>query len=316
MPLVPVYHTYADVAAFRAHLAGSGYTSAWTDDEAVVRRLLEAASRTMDQHAGGRCFGPRTETRSYDLGAGALRDDRLLDPGSALSFPDYWPSRLSGAGVVPLDDWLISATTVTAYDGTARGSSQTLTEGIAGDYLLEPYNDTPKVRLKLQENTAKSLAAGQQTLTIAGTWGYCNRTAAAGTLGAAISSTTATSVTMTAGHSVSAGMTLLVDSEQLAVTTVSGNTLTMRRGVHGTTAATHSNGAAVSAYEYPTDVAVVCLEIARNRWRERDAGTVDVLGSGSSAGGALTITRPGAEERALLRRLDAYLGRRETGVYF
>lgn len=317
MPLVPMYHTYADVAAFRAHLLGSGYISNWDTDEAVVRRILAGTSREIDKYVGGRCFGPRTETRLYDLGVGALRDNRLLDTvGDGWGAPDYWPSRLSGAGVVPLDDWLIAATTVTAYHDTERTASTVLTAGIGGDYLLEPYNDTPKVRLKLEENTADSLSAGQQILAIAGTWGWESRTAAAGTLGAAIATTTATSVTMTAGHSVSAGMTLLVDSEQLHVTAVSTNTLTVVRGVHGTTAATHLNGAAVSAYEYPSDVVLVCLEVARNAWRERDAGTVGTVGTASNAQGAMTITRPGAEQRALLRRLDHYLSRREQRVYF
>lgn len=294
MPDYPVYHTYADVNAFRDYLAGTGQSAGWTQDTSVVLRILESVSRTMDQAVGWRSWGPRTQTRLYDI------DERTqLVPG-----------------VVPLDDWLINATGVTAYSDTSRTSSQTLTEGIAGDYLLEPYNDSPKHTLKLTEITTTSLGGGQQTLTIAGTWGWQNVTAARTTLSGAVSSTTATSITVTDTSAIAPGSTLVVDSEQLYVSAVSGSSLTVVRGVNGTTAATHPNGAEVRASQYPADVVQVCLEIARNRWKERDAGTGQTIGAGSDLGG-VAISRPGAEERALLRRLQAtYLGRREHGGVF
>lgn len=312
MPVTPTWHTYADVATFRGYLSGTGHADGWTDDALILRLTLEAVSRTIDQHLGGRCFGPRTQTRSYDLGRGALRSDAMLPSSPDLTTPDYWPGRLTGASVLPLDDWLISATTVTAYSGTARGSSQTLTEGIASDFLLEPYNDSPKITLKLMEETAKSLSAGQQTLTLLGVWGYQNQSVSVTTAAEAID-TTETGIDLAAVGSVAPGMTLLIDSEQMYVTALEGITATVRRGVNGTTAASHLTAAAVSVIEYPSDVVMLCLEIARNRWRERDAGQGATIGDG-----AMFMTRPGAEERALLKRLDKYYaGRRPyAGIYF
>lgn len=309
MPVNPVHHTYASVHEFKQHLAGSGYADAWTQDERTIRRLLEAASRLMDQELDGRSWGPRTETHVFDLGMGQLRNSAAYQPPV---INHEYGARIQGLNTVLLDDWLLSATTVTAYDGTSRTDSETLTEGIAGDYLLEPYNRSPKHTLKLMEETAKALSAGQQTLSIAGVWGWQNTYAAAGTLGAAVSSTTATSVTLTTGHTVETGNTLLVDSEQVYVTAVAGNTITVQRGVNGTTAATHSNGATVNAYEHPSDVADVCLAIARSRYRERDAGQGEQIGEGG-----IVMLRPGAVERYELRKLkNAYAGTRAIPVIF
>lgn len=69
---------------------------------------------------------------------------------------------------------------------------------------------------------------------------------AVGTLGAAISDTTGTTVTMTGGHSVAQWDYVTIDSETLYVTAVSVNTLTVQRGALVTTPATHSNGATVT----------------------------------------------------------------------
>lgn len=316
MPVNPIYGAYADVTAFREYLAGTSYSAAWTSDAAAILRILESASRTMEQSIGGRSWAPRVETRVYDLGSGGLRNNRLLDTRQSYHRPDYWPGNLGGRGVVMLDDWLLAATAVTAYSDTSRTTTQTLTAGIAADYLLEPYNESPKHTLKLTEITAKTLGAGQQTLSIAGTWGWQNVTTAITTLGAAISSTTATSVTVASGAPCAVGQTLVIDSEQLYVTGVATNTLTVVRGVNGTTAATHSNGQAVSRIDHPADLTQICLEIARNRWKERDAGVGDMLGASAGNVGQFQISRPGAEDRALLQRLKVYLGRREGGGVF
>ena len=117
--MAQTYHTYANVYDFRAYLGGTDHVTDWDTDEAPILRVLESAAQRIDQYAG-RSFGPRTETRAYDLGKGALRDDSLQAITNSISYPDYWSSKLSGAGIVPLDDWLISATTVTAYHDTGR----------------------------------------------------------------------------------------------------------------------------------------------------------------------------------------------------
>ena len=172
--MVQTYHLYANVNDFKAYLAGTDHVTDWDTDVAPITRVINAASQRIDNYMG-RSFGVRTETHTYDIGRGALRTDALTPSGNEIiDFPDYWSSKLSGAGIIRLADWLVSATTVTAYTGTARGASATLSEGISNDFLLEPYNTSPKTLIKLQEETTKSFDAGQQTLTILGEWGWQN----------------------------------------------------------------------------------------------------------------------------------------------
>ena len=59
------------------------------------------------------------------------------------------------------------------------------------------------------------------------------------TLGVAITLTTATSFTATSGAAIAIGSIILIDSEEMKVTNVVGNTVTVTRGYRNTTAATH-----------------------------------------------------------------------------
>lgn len=69
------------------------------------------------------------------------------------------------------------------------------------------------------------------------------------TLASAITSTSATSLSVASsgGYPSSGNFRILIDTELIQVTSVSGTTWTIVRGIEGTTAATHSGGAAVNA---------------------------------------------------------------------
>lgn len=67
-----------------------------------------------------------------------------------------------------------------------------------------------------------------------------------GTLGAAISTTNGTSITITAGaNGPNAGEYIRIDTEEMFITAKSGSTYTVTRGANSTTAAIHANGAVV-----------------------------------------------------------------------
>lgn len=301
-------HVYADVNLFKDYLAGDTYAGDWGDDQTVIRDLLESASRTIEAYVGDRSFAPYIATREYDLGKGALRSRSEMprDKHVVLATDPV-------LGVVPLDDWLTAVpTTVTAYDSSARDSNTVLTQGLANDYILEPYPQAPYHTLKLTENTANNLSQGQKTLTILGSWGWQNETINGDTLNGSVDNTTNTIVKTNGDADINAGDTMLIDSEQLYVREKNGTNLTVLRGVNGTTAATHIDGTGIDVFIHPADVAEACLAIARDRWRSREAGTTAVIG----AAGA-TITRPGAEVRAILRGLDNYKQTRDlAGMYF
>ena len=134
-------HTYASSDDLRDYLAGTSFSSGWTSDAGSIRRILEASSRRIDLYCEGGTFGPLTETRYYDIGSGSLvQSPQYL----VLAGTNDISTTVSLANVIPLDGWLVSTTTVTAYDDTDRGASTVLTEGYANDFFLMPYNVSPK----------------------------------------------------------------------------------------------------------------------------------------------------------------------------
>tara|TARA_R100000808_G_scaffold6135_4_gene18405 strand:+ start:829 stop:1746 length:918 start_codon:yes stop_codon:yes gene_type:complete len=291
-------HTYASIDTFRDYLAGTSYSSGWTSDTGVLRRILETASTRIDNYVGMQSFGARTETHYYDIGKGILRSTPQLMAQQSYSNEIGTVENL--ISIIVLDDWLISTTSVTSYKSTDRDQSETLVEGYNQDFWLEPYNSSPKVSLKLNEDTGKGFHAGQQTLAIAGTWGYSNDTSTEKTTTGTVSSSV-TSWGVNDASGLSTAQTILVDSEQMYITGISSNTLTTERGVNGTTAASHSAGASVYVYEYPALVVQACLDLAKIYFRDRDMGTTLTIGVGEQQ-----VTRADSTATNILSTLDQY----------
>ena len=292
-------HTYASIEDLRDYLAGTNYSSGWTSDTVVLRRILESASARIDNYVGMQSFGVRTETHYFDIGSGTLRDTpQLLKPNgnsSAIGIGDsYIPA-------IPLDAWLISVTSVTSYKQTDRSESETLTEGYNNDYWLEPYNTNPKTRLKLNEDSEKSFHAGQQTLAIAGTWGYSDDLSTEKTTTGAITTTSVVSWGVNDASGLSVAQTIKVGNEQMYITGISSNTLTVERGVNGTTATTHSAGTSVFVYEYSPIIVQACLDLGKVFFRDRDMGNTLTIGSGAEG-----VTRSDFDASSVLSTLDEF----------
>lgn len=233
--------TYADLTTIKSALY---LNITGTDNDTAIRKLLEAASAEIDNFTH-RHFNIRSETRYYD---GDFQRLFLFDDVLSITTLKL---DLDGDGV---------------YETTFAGS----------DYRMIPLNSYPKTRLEIAYGGDYS-DFGQllnKAVEIAGVFGYGDGISAApyslsgGTLGAAVASTTTTTVTMTVGHSVAAGHTIRIDSEDMYVETVSSNTLTVRRGEGGTTAALHDNGKTVYIHEYPSPVTQACL-IQASRLKKR-----------------------------------------------
>tara|TARA_Y100000593_G_scaffold41217_1_gene79125 strand:+ start:848 stop:1771 length:924 start_codon:yes stop_codon:yes gene_type:complete len=303
-------HTYASIDDLRDYLAGTTYSSGWTSDAVILRRILETASLRIDDYVGMQSFGARTDTKYFDIGTGSSRDTVQLYEYAGNNTDIGVGDRLVQS--IPLGAWLVSPSTVTSYSGTDRTTSETLTEGYNNDFFLTPYNSTPKIELKMNEDTAKALNAGQQTLSIAGTWGYSNDTTGALTTTGAITSTTVVSWGVNDATDLEVATTILVDSEQMYITGISSNTLTVERGVNGTTAATHSAGASVYTYIYPSDVVQACLDLGRIFFRDRDAGVTPTLGTGEQE-----VTKSNVDAKSVLKTLDGYRNTTtQSGVFF
>ncbi len=84
---------------------------------------------------------------------------------------------------------------------------------------------------------------------------------------------------MATGHSVAAGHTIRIDSEQMYTQVVATNDLTVKRAVNGAVAATHATSTTVNIYEYPMPIVEACLITAMRAWKRKDSAYQDVVGN-------------------------------------
>ena len=241
-----------------------------TGDDTRLRLLAESQSRLIDRLCN-RHFYALTATRTFDV----------LDTSTVL-----------------LSD-LAAITTLKTDDNIDRTFETTWA---TTDYRLRPSNADPATRFNsnsrpytsvvVDSNGTKSFTLGDETAQIVGEWGWWLHKATATETADAISSTTATTFSVSARTDVEAGHTILVDSEQLYVQSYSGNTLTVTRGVNGTTAATHSGGAAIGLYEYPDPVVEATIIQAARMWKRKDSSFANAVGL---EGGLMEIFR-GADQ--------------------
>lgn len=178
-----VYATREDVRS----ALGSASTAR---SDAQVDRVLVNATRSVDNLCQ-RTLAPHLATRYFD-----------------------WPQEQTPRSWrLWLDQYdLISAT-------------QILSAGVevpATDYYLEPANEGPPytyIETRLDKPSAWSAAdTWQHAIAITGWWGHSDEQTPAGTLAAAVSSTTATSVTVSDSSAVGVGHLLTVGAERMQVT--------------------------------------------------------------------------------------------------
>jgi len=131
---------YATLAEFKLYVP---IDSTDTDDDKVIEDIIEAASRWVDSHCGGRTFYGRTETRYFDK-----------PPGRELRF----------------DDDLLSITTLTNGDGDTIADTE---------YNFLPRNKAPYYGLKLKQSSTYAWAFDsdgndEAVISIEGSWGYAS----------------------------------------------------------------------------------------------------------------------------------------------
>lgn len=237
---------YANLTDIKNELGETG-TDATRD--AILLRMLERVSREVDQYCR-RHFYVESATKYFDV----------VDPCKVL-----------------IDDCLsLSALTGDSEgDGTYDGT--TYTQGDTGDYTFWPHNDWPKLRLIPAASPDYTFSRGAKYLKAVGLWGYGDGGSAtpyksSGRTGTVADATTATlTANSAADSSVYPGQTILVGSEQMYVTAVSGTSITVERGVNGTTAASHS-AATIYIYKYPLEIEEYVIEAAKDAYLSRRLG--------------------------------------------
>jgi len=179
-----------------------------------------------------------------------------------------------------LPDDILSITTLKLDEDGSGTYSTTLA---STDYILYPLNTYPKLRLEINRyGDYSAFASGiQNGIKITGVFGYADsatpyesRTTLAGNVLAG-----ATSIILADGQLVKTGETLRIGAEQMFVQDIVSNTVTVARGVNGTTAAAHTSGATVNSYIYPEDIVQAALITAMRAYKRKDSAYQDVIGA-------------------------------------
>ncbi len=228
--------TYASLGEIKAQMAAGSASNVTNDDQVLA--LARAASAYVDRQFQVRrpYFFPYSETRQF-----------RVDGYHVNSYDNTFTFM----------DNLLALTTL-----TVGGQAVTAVEAW-------PTLETPYHYLRLT-NSSDSWVAYCGTdnspnfATVAGIWGmnrdYANAWLAVDTLAAAITTTTATAFTVANVDDydayyrtprLSAGQLIQIDSEWMEIThtDIVTNTVTVRRGIYGTTAATHLISTAVSVFQ-------------------------------------------------------------------
>ena len=229
-------------------------------------------------------------------GAGALNitgtanDDRLVALAEAASdVIDRWCNRhfyalkatlrFDGSGEATLgvpDLVSVDGGGVRTYDGYGVGA----TAWDAGDYELLPYSAASASRpytrlLATGVGDRARFALGRGNVEVSGLWGWVQRLRRATETANAVSDGATTTVTLNAHADISPGHTLLIGEEQVYVRARVRNTLTVERGVNGTTAAAIAAKSAIDIYEYPAAVSEAALQLAIRMWQSTRGGVDD-----------------------------------------
>ena len=158
-----------------------------------IDRAIQSASRNIEGHLH-RFFYPNNTTKYFDWP----------------NFQYAYPWRLW------FDQWDLADVTVNVPVVTSGG---VVIPTSANNF--EPVNSGPPFSyLELRRDMNYGFGVGptpQRDVAITGTWGYWAQTDPAGTLAAAITTTTATAVTVSDGSLVGVGDLLIVDSERMLV---------------------------------------------------------------------------------------------------
>lgn len=249
---VGVLNTYGGIDTLKQRAGMTGSTQ-----ESLLWLALYGASRTVDRYCN-RHFFVLSGTRQFDV---------------------------EHAGKVPVPDL---AAVIAIREDADRDRVFELTLS-ADQYLLYPLNASPdrpwgrpySSVVADPDGTRPRFTTGRRTIEIDGDWGYrcVLQDTGVDLNGGAPLASTATLVTVTDGSLIEPGSTLRIGQEQVFVRLVSGNDLTLARGVNGTSAVSHADGSDLLEMSYPAPVNEAALLIAGRLFSRKDAPLAVTAGS-------------------------------------
>ena len=230
--------------------------AAGPDDDDELFELLLAVSDWIDRYCN-RHFYPRIETLLFD-GNG---DDRLTIPDliALLQLDEAAPD---GQYCAPGRQWSGDAVRLIPYNAAPR----------------QPWGH-PYAALRVRQSGA--FPPGEANLRIRGVWGYRMFAEPAGAALAADAAPNDARITVTDGRHFRIGQTILpgglpapdpepppqtAAAEQALVTAVSGNTLTIARGLNGAAPAAHAAETPISILRWPPSIERAALIQTARIW--------------------------------------------------
>lgn len=247
-----VYSRYFSVTAFKERL---DLTTTDAARDAYILDYLEEASRQIDR-AVGRWFFPMVDTREFRAQSSTCL--RLYNED------------------------LLSITSLKAdYDGDRTYESTWSTT----DYDLMPENFTPYQWIETAPQGVYSFPLGRKGVQIAGIWGYTNNTVSSTATAAEAIDTSETGIDVSSGTVFDIGQSIRIDSEDMLITAIATNTLTVIRAINGTTAASHLTSTAIDYLAYEPPIQEACYLKALQSYKRRvgtGSGGNVTLGAGSA----------------------------------
>ena len=232
------YATVTDVRS--TYLASTG-----TSNDALILDLIRSVSQEIDMTCV-RSFTPHRQTRYFDFYEDIYRGSLILDRD------------------------LGEIVTLTNGDSVAVAANERVTE---------PRNNTPywSIDLLLSSNKIWTYTTDpENAISLDGVWtyhtDYANAWADNSCTLAANSTSNATTITCTTGKVV-AGNIIKIDNEMMYASSVATNTtdtVTVIRGVNGTTANTHTASTSITIWKCEQAVKLICVRASAALMRLRD----------------------------------------------
>lgn len=276
------YGVYATMDEVKEYLQGRSASNLIGDDQRIKRFCIEA-SRRFDEYCKRR-FYPALQTRYFDHPASGSSGYTTTGTGI---YPPTTPTAVyTATDQLRLDDDLLQLTAFTTDNGDTALS--------ASDYYLMTgcsYNEPPYDRIAIRSDSSAALSYSdtpQRANAVSGLWGFhddwANAWAAVDTVQNNPLSSSATSLTVASADGPDEqGLSPRLQIQQLIrfgssasaeyayISGKSGNTLTIIRGVNGTTAAEQALNTVVYVYRPMWQIVQAVKILAAHSYRRKDS---------------------------------------------
>lgn len=324
---------YANLEAFKAETGLSGSAL-----DSVIASKIEAASEDIEREFGRR-FIPLTATKYYAYPSKSAStyclklDDDLIavtaltkdtDDVTAIASTDYFLEPVnSGPPYDRIEIDLASSAYFSAEDTHQRALRVTGRWGFSEDTkpagALAEALDTSETGVDVTDaslvGVGDTIKVDSEQMFVSGRSALTTGTTLNDTLTTDLNDVT---VTVASGAAIKQGEVIRLDSERMLVESISGNDLTVRRGVdgsvqaahttgitvyadrtltvvravNGTTAAAHDTATALVKYAPPADIVELCIAQAINHLKQSGSSWSGQIGGGDGSTSMRTTSLP------------------------